>query len=247
MKFDEFGYIKLNMTERRKQEISSAQYVAKSLKSNSIEVLDCVETKEIKKPKKKKAPKFKKGSWKQWLYKRLSKHKIGKHICDFFDTRLWNFVHDKKGIPEVINFNCFNEEFNINDITYMKKKHKDVYVYINAGNMMYMKMPISSFYKLLQIKSIIIDFTLISSWDGCTDDEIYHREHIIESVNDLCHFINFHRMGIEGIYDLQMDYCQAYNELKFNFKILVQKKNGDVESYKGDMNDFMKEYGLYQF
>lgn len=196
-------------------------------------------TEKVKKEKKH-WPSFKKSSWKYWLFQRLKHH----HFSSQFKNPENLLIHDGEADDEVQDKHI---EDDIKRYKKMLKKDPDAYIMVNAGNKVFMKVSLKSYIKLLEIKDMVIDFSLLTSWDGLEDEEVYHQEYLIDSVNELCRFINFHRMGIEGVYDLQSNYCLAFNETTYKMKILVRKIDKTVETYKSDMNDFMKKYGLYLF
>lgn len=196
------------------------------------------------KDKKAKKPHFKKGSWKHWLYKLAMKWKPSRFVEDFHFTKLENVLIAQSSDPEVMLFKKRVDKHTLKEISRLAD---DCYILINATSHMFMKISIASYKKLMKIDKIAINFTLQASYDGeCEIQDIYHFEQVIDSINELAKFINYHRQGIEGVYEVQAQCC-AYTDYFFKFKILVYKTDGSCDTYKSDMNDFMKDYGLYEF
>ena len=80
---------------------------------------------------------------------------------------------------------------------------------------------------------------------ACTCN-VYEAQHTFMNINELAWFIIHHRHCIEGVYDVQAE-CYGFADYSFRFKIMVIHNNHEVETFKGDMNDFMKKYNLKLF
>lgn len=204
-------------------------------------------SKKDKKSKEKeiKAPEFKKGSWKHWLWKKLKKWKSSRFVKDFHFVKFDNLaIYSKDGKPKVI---ISSTRFDLKKLKELQKKYDDLYVLVNATEHMYMRISLKAYLRLMEIDKIAISFKLRASYDGEVEVmDVYQTDTVIDNINELANFINFHRKGVEGVYEIQAQCC-AYTDYDFKFKILVYKRDGSVETYKSDMNDFMKAYDLYQF
>lgn len=197
------------------------------------------------KKKKKKSPKFKKGSWKQWLFKKVKDWKSSRYVQDFHFTKLENVIIADGKNPKVLIFKKRLDKDSLKEIK--RKVGDDAFILVNATDRMYMRISLSSYKKLMDIDKVGISFRLRAYYDGEEDVmDICQYERVIDNINDLCKYINYHRQGVEGIYEVQAQCC-GYTDFAFQYKILVYKTDGNVETYKGDMNDFMKAYDLYQF
>lgn len=200
--------------------------------------------KEKPKAKKVKSPKFKKGTWRHWLYKKLRDWKSSKFAADFHFEKRENILIACKKDPEVVFFNRKLDKGTLKELK--KLVGNDAFVLVDSYDKTFMQIPIESYLKLMTIEKMIISFRLRANNDDVEIVDVYEREDVIDNINDLAHFINYHRQGIEGVYEIQSNCC-CFTTYDFIFKIVVMKVNGEVETYKGDMNDFMKAYGLHQF
>ena len=177
------------------------------VRKNKTEPAKTEEPKEEKphKEKKHKLPKFKKGSWKQILLKRLKHYKSFRNVEDFHFIKMENLLicfGKKKSAVSASSI-----RFNLKKLKEIEKKYPEAYIMINSGDCMYMKISISSYLKLMKIKRMAFNMSLWTEWDGDESYELYNREFVIDNINDLCAFINFHRQAIEGIYRLQCICC----------------------------------------
>ena len=201
-------------------------------------------SKEEKKPKPKaKEPRFKKGSWKQVLYKKLKKWKSSRYVEDFHFVKAKNLVI-YTGSGDTLKAETFDHVMKKSRLK--KLKSKDGFVMIYAYDDTYTKISIESYLKLLEIDRIIIEFHLSASFDGLDECDVYENTLVIDNINDLLAFINQHRAGINGVYEIQANCC-CFTDYTFQMKMVVKKIDGSVQTYKSDMNDFMKEYKLRQF
>lgn len=202
---------------------------------------------EVKKEREKKVkpPKFKKGGWKHWLYKKLKGWKSCKYVEQFHFTKRSNILIACESDPEVMFFNHKVGKGTIKKLQKLAGK-ENVFVLIDAYDQVYVKFPVKSYLKLMEIDKMIISFRLRANNDDIEIVDVYEDEVVITNINDLAAYINHFRQGIEGVYEIQANCC-CFTYYEFKVKIVVMKTDGSVETYKGDMNDFMKEYGLHQF
>lgn len=197
------------------------------------------------KPKVKK-PKFKKGSWKDVLFKRVKDWKSSKLVEDFHFVKTDNLLvyKDPGSKPKVVSTKT---RFDLDRIRKIHKSSDEAFVLISAFDRMYMKISLKSYLRLMEIDKIAISFRLRACFDGEEEVmDVYQTTQIIDNINALANFIDYHRRGVEGVYEVQAQCC-GYTDYFFKFKILVYKRDGSVDTYKSDMNDFMKDYDLYQF
>lgn len=197
-----------------------------------------------KRKKKKDPPKFKKGGWKHWLYKKLKNWHSSKFVDAFHFEKRENILIACRNDPEVLFFSERIGRGTIKELT--KLVGKDAFVLIDAYDKTYLEFSIKSYLKLMKIDKMIISFRLRANNDGVEIVDVYEREEVIDNINDLARFINYHRQGIEGVYEIQSNCC-CYTDYEFRMRIVVMKTDGSCETYKGDMNDFMKAYDIYPF
>lgn len=195
---------------------------------------------------KKKKVKFKKGTWKHSMLKLLRKWKPSRFITEFHQTKLENLVIYGDG---KLRADRFTGPFDASALKSIRKKNPTTFVLINTGTDAYIKIPIKSYIRLANVDKIGINFTL-SCWydEGYPEDDedrydIAHDERVIDSVNELLFYVEHIRHMVDGIYEMQALYC-GYSRCDFRFKIMVYKKDGTVETYKSDMNDFLEDYDL---
>ena len=195
---------------------------------------------------KKKKVKFKKGTWKHSMLKLLRKWKPSRFITEFHQSKLENLVIYGDG---KLRADRFTGPFDASALKSIRKKNPTSFVLINTGTDAYIKIPIKSYIRLANVDKIGINFTL-SCWydEGYPEDDedrydIVHDERVIDSINELLRYVEHIRHMVDGIYEMQTLYC-GYSRCDFRFKIMVYKKDGTVETYKSDMNDFLEDYDL---
>ena len=195
---------------------------------------------------KKKKVKFKKGTWKHSMLKLLRKWKPSRFITEFHQSKLENLVIYGDG---KLRADRFTGPFDASALKSIRKKNPTSFVLINTGTDAYIKIPIKSYIRLMNVDKIGINFTL-SCWydEGYPEDDedrydIVHDERVIDSINELLRYVEHIRHMVDGIYEMQTLYC-GYSRCDFRFKIMVYKKDGTVETYKSDMNDFLEDYDL---
>lgn len=183
---------------------------------------------------------FKKGSWKDRLYKMIKKHQSTNHVKKFHFTKLFNFFIQENGSK--ISCSKFRKkyDFDKNDVDPNK------YLLINTFNGIYTRISSKSYRRLCLIDTISISFRLRGTYDDIEVFDIYEKSYVIDNLNDLMRFINQHRCGIDGVYEL-VSQCSGFTYYDYDIKMVVKKKDGTVETYHSDMNDFMEKYGLLPF
>lgn len=196
------------------------------------------------KDKKVKPPKFKKGGWKHWLYKKLKNWHSSKFVSHFHFEKRENILIACHKDPVMMFFNRKIDKDTLKELKALAGK--DMVVLVDAGDKTYLEFSIKSYLKLMEIDKMIISFRLRANNDGVEIVDVFDREDVIDNINDLAEYINHHRRGIDGVYEIQANCC-CYTDYEFKMKIVVIKADGSVETYKGDMNDFMKVYDIYPF
>ena len=185
-----------------------------------------VETK--KKPKKEKKIKFKKGSWKERLYKLIKNLRKPKNVDKFHDkTRLNYILHRSK-------YDATNEPYNT--------KKNDM-VLIDIGNNIYMRLTSSSYTKLGKVRRIAFEYKLRSMEDF--DDkyfDVYSESIVCHDISSVCSMLVYFRQAIDGIAELQALTC-SFTRFQFKIKILVYKDNDNVETYN-NINKFIEAYDI---
>lgn len=184
-------------------------------------------------------PKFKKGSWKHWLYKKLKKFYIPKHVEKFHDINLENFVIYSDTKPRLM---ISSEKLTKSTIEKLEQKYTNPYILINSGEDMFTKIPLGSYKKLLGIDKILIQFTFTVTDDGEEPYEFDEQVIRIASINQLFYYLNGESFRIGGLYVFQAK-LSFYPVYDIDHRVMVHRKNGSVETYK-DLNLFTRAYGL---
>lgn len=186
-------------------------------------------------------PKFKKGSWKHWLYKRLKKLQPSKVVSKFHDTKLKNIVVYRNDKPRA---SISSEKMTKELLTKLETKFPDAYILINSGDNMFTKINLSAYKKLMDIEKIVMHFELTVIDDGEDEpQQLYEKDVTIDSINRLCNVVNTERVCIDSVYDIQAR-CTWYSVYEFDYRIMVQKRDGSIEYYKDSINKFLKAYDL---
>lgn len=232
---DKDGFLILERNEKLSEHVMVKVPMSNTKKKSNRQTIDT-------KPKNP----FKKGSWKHHFWKVAMRYLPHNFIRKFHNTRMMNVsIHhpDGEAIQCGIHYGPWDGKFLKNAI----KEDKDGTILVNCGGNMFMRIPLKSYKKLSKISKIVIDFKLSAWYDGeCEVCDIYNSTQVIDNINDLLSFINYHQQSIFGIYEIQAQCC-GYTDFNYDFRILVVKNNGKTETYHSDMNDFMKEYGLRLF
>lgn len=197
-------------------------------------------TKRVEKSKKTKV-KFKKGSMKAWLYKKIQKYAFSKAIEHFHNTRCENItIYTKSGKSKIIRH---NERLDKATITRLTEKYPDATVLIDAGDRFYERIPFATYLKLIKIKRVAVNFELTDLPDGEEEySTIMEYMTMLDSINDVIRFHITERTRCDTIHDIYVkDYWYSLFEMKY--RVMVELKNGEIEYYKY-INDFFQAYGL---
>ena len=109
-------------------------------------------------------PKFKKGSWKHVLWKKLKKWKSSRFVEEFHFVKQTNYlVYQTNG--EQYRLEPFAARIKRSKLDKLKKR--DAWVMISSYDKEYMKAPLKSYLKLMQIDRIALEYHL----QGILDDE----------------------------------------------------------------------------
>lgn len=184
---------------------------------------------------------FKKGSWKYNLFKHLKKFRISKFIEDFHFVKLENILIYRKDDPKAI---ISKTRFSQKDLEKISNKYEDAFILVNASCNTYIKISLKSYMKLMKIQRLAVDYKVNVMEDG--DDEFfeyYSHSVLIDNINDLMDFINYYRQLVNGIGDVQACVC-CYSWIEFKVKTLVVFNDGTTETYKGDFNEFLKDFNI---
>ncbi len=188
---------------------------------------------------------FKKGSWKSWLWKNLRKYNPGRWIRNFHNINCQNFIIWRETEDSDYQVMASNVKLPKSFVGELKSSDRS-HIMISVGDQMYASITPKAYNRLLKVEKIAIYFTMDAHFDG--DDEnvsILDEYHTIDNINDLLSYLNYRRQGVYGVYELQAK-CSGYTDYFYNYKILVYFRNGTCKSYKGDMNEFLKDFDLYQ-
>lgn len=196
---------------------------------------------EKKRRDKVKEPKFKKGSWKDRLFKKLKKWRSSPFVEKFHFIKAANLLIQPSGDRNSKSgkFVRFTQKVKIG-------KGSNEYLLINTYDEIYTRISSKAYRELCKIDRISLSFTLQGEDDDGEVFDVYDKELIIDNINDLMSFINFHRQGITGVYEIMMA-SSGFFYYNYRFKVVVRKTDGTVDTYKSDINDFMKEYDLRPF
>lgn len=189
-------------------------------------------------------PKFKKGSWKYVLWKKIQKFKSSRYIEGFHFSKITNYLVYKNSKNEY-RMEEFSTRIKKSKLAKLKDS-SDAWIMINSHDMEFVKVSLKSYLKLMKIDKIAIEYELTGSYDDVDQCVIFETFRIIDNINDLFQFIKQHRAGIQGVYDMQ-SYCCEYTSFDFEFRMVVNFTDGTAKTYKSDMNDFMKDFKLYLF
>lgn len=220
----------------------------KKYKKNSKGLITLVKSKPLSNKKKKDKKKDSKTPYsynkKKDLLRKLEQMS-GKYykIEDFHETELNNFILYNNDMMEVFKFKGKPKK---DMILKLKKEFPDSKVLINTGNDGYKMIPFSAYIKLSKISKIVIsrEFREYSpDWDE-EDEEEFLIPVIVEarSINELLNFLHNEETYKQAIRDLTArEYW--YTTFNVHYKILIEKKNGNIIYYK-DLYKFMKSFKL---
>ena len=187
-----------------------------------------VKTIKPKKEKKVKKIKFKKGSWKDRLYKMIVKLRKPKNVDKFHDKTMQNIILHKT-------------KYEKSNVSVNTKKNNVILV--NTGDNIYMSLTGSSYNKLGKVRRIAFEYKLKSMEDFENEySDIYVDSVVCHDINSMCSNLVYFRQLIGGIAELQALTC-GFTRFQFKVKILVYKDNENVECYK-DINKFIEDYEI---
>ena len=180
------------------------------------------------------------------MLKTLKRCSPGKHVRNFLFTKAESYVISRR--KDSVDFDVLGGMDPMEDVVKSHKRWgKTSHVLVYAGDHIYVKISTKSYLKLLGIHSVAIHFRFQCCDDG--SDEyltLMDQTEYIYDISELMGYVNRHQQGIYGVYDVQSS-CAGYTDYRVRIDMLVRKKDGNVEFYKDDINDFMKAYDLFLF
>lgn len=181
-----------------------------------------------KKSKKTKKIKFKKGSWKDSLYKMISKLRKPKNVDKFHDKTRQNIIVHKNKVERS---------------SILTNTKKNDMVLIDTGYNIYMSLTSSSYEKLGKVRRIAFEYTLKSMEDFDSEYfDVYVDRVVVHSINELCSNLVYFRQLADGIAELQALTC-SFTRFELVIRVLVYKDNDNVETYK-NINKFIETYNI---
>lgn len=230
MQRDKNGFIDLGFSKLNLSKFSSPMALNSTNKEEK--------PKKEKKQKKPKRP-FKKGSWKDFMYQRIIKHRDSKKVSGFhMTTKDTILIHQKDGKPICTITNGRVTENKLKKVT---KKYPDAYVMINTGDSIYVRLPLNSYVKLCKLLHVSFEIVLIMKEDGDEDQcELIHDVLVVDNINELLHRVNSLRYMVYNIMELQHHFC--YTDLVLDVRVVTHTEV-DFKAYK-DVNEFLQEYGI---
>lgn len=197
---------------------------------------------DTKAPTYKKARKnpFKKGSWKAWLYKKLKKWKSSKYVADFHYMHATNAIIQSKNKTKTVIMSTRPDDDMVDKLK--SKKYRDAMVMIDCGEGVYLRISSKCYCKLMEIDRIAINVSLKAQEDGEDDFfDVFDEDKVYDNINTLLSWVNYYRQLVNGIGEIQCRCCW-FTYVKYNCKTVVQKRDGSIETYKGDFNEFLTAY-----
>ena len=184
---------------------------------------------------------FKKGSWKHSMLKILKKWKSSKYVSDFHFIQQENVLvyrNDNEKPKVKVSKTAFSKE----KLEKIQKKFSDAYVLINASEGVFLRISIPCYLKFMDVDKIQIALKIEGQEDGETEwFDMYTDTQTIDNINQLMDFVNYYRQMVIGGMEVQA-HCCWYTYVRHKVKVVVLKRDGSVEAYKGDFNNFLAEY-----
>ena len=151
--------------------------------------------------KKEKNPKkpFKKGSWKNWLLKKLRKFKSPPSVKSFHFSKLTNYVIYQSKKLKVSEFHVPLDD---DMITSLKEKDECM-VLIRGDNHTFFEISLKAYQKLCNVERMIVNYQLIGIEDDDSKVTLMENTRAITSINDLMSFINYYRQPVDGVMEVQ--------------------------------------------
>lgn len=211
-------------------------------KDGFIQLIRRTEPKERKADKDPKKNPFKKGTWKAWLFKKLRKWKSSKHVQDFHFVKQENLiVINRKGKTKAVMSGGKPDEATLQKLV---KNKKDAFVLINCGEGVFIRISVKCYLKLMEIDRIAVSIQLRCSDDsGDEEFDAYDDEQVFDNINSFLSWVNYYRQLVYGVCEVQSHMC-GFMYTRYKSKVIIRKVDGSVESYKGDFNEVLSEYGF---
>lgn len=184
---------------------------------------------------------FKKGSWKFEFFKKLKRYRDSKFVEDFHFVKMENLLIYRKDDPKAL---ISKTRFSQKELEKIADKYDDSYVLINAGENIFIKLSLKAYLKLIKINKMVISYRIQVMEDG--EDEFvdyYEAEEIIDNINELMAFLNYYRQLAHGVAEVQARVC-CYTWVNFKVKTLIVKQDGSTQTYKGDLNEVLRDYNI---
>lgn len=181
---------------------------------------------------------FKKGSWKAWMYKKLTKLRTPKSVRKFHDTKLSNLVIYRSSDPKAV---ISNKRFTEATLDRLAKRHPlDYYLLINTGLNTYIRVSLESYLAMAKIERLTVNMELYARDDyDCDPYLIQEFDYTMFSINELLNFVNYMRQLIDGVAEVQAQCCGfTFHEYKFHTVVLME--NGKAHAFKGDFNEVLR-------
>ena len=200
-----------------------------------------------KKPKtvKKSSNPYKKGTKKYRMYKSCKNHRVSKWISDFHHEKAENVVLgvDKKDRPKVVITSHPVGKKELSDAGIQKTS--GLSIMINTGYGTYQKIPFEAYKKLKKIDKILIEFGITCYDDSDADDEeeVFSHQYHIDSIGELFHWYLYLRHLNDYVNELTCSLLW-YSRVEYKVNMIVLKKDGTNEYYKGNFNDFLEHYKI---
>ena len=192
--------------------------------------------------KKEKNPKkpFKKGSWKNWLLKKLRKFKSPSSVKSFHCSKVKNYVIYQSKKLKVSEFHVPLDD---DMITSLKEKDECM-VLIRGENHTFFEISLKAYQKLCNVDRMIVNYQLI----GIEDDDdskviLMENTRVITSINDLMSFINYYRQLVDGVMEVQSN-CFGFTQYAYKVKTVVINKDGIPKAFKGDLNEVLEYFHI---
>lgn len=185
---------------------------------------------------------FKKGSWKDWLYRKLIKLRTPSNVSHFHDMSAENLIIHRKSKP---NVTFSKRRFTESQLSKLEKRYPDdCYILINCGESMFYRLSLKSYLKLCKIDRMIVNMDLYAEDDYDQGTYVIQEfDRTIYTINDLLHFVIYLRSLIDGVAETQSQMC-GFTYHKYKFTTVIISANGKAKAYKGDFNEVLQEYEI---
>ena len=193
------------------------------------------------KPEKPQDPKkpFKKGSWKNWLLKKLRKFKAPNQVKGFHFTKLTNYVIYQ---AKKLKITSFHAQLDSDTISTLKTK-EDCTVLIRGENRTFFELSLKAYQKLCNVDRMIVSYQLIGIEDDDSRSTLMENTRIITSINELMNFINYYRQLVDGVMEVQSN-CFGFTRYTYKVKTVVVNRDGIPRAFKGDFNEVLEFFHI---